>query len=82
MFPTDAYAASIQALNRTTIFLPKGQRIHALRQTFVSHAVMKDNDLRTLQRILGHQTVQMTMRYAHLSSEHLLEAVKFGPSVS
>ncbi|ARS54578.1 hypothetical protein B9G99_12355 [Kushneria konosiri] len=79
IFPTDAYMAFTQALNRTTIVLPKGQRTHVLRHTFASHFIMNGGDLLTLQRILGHQTIQMTMRYAHLSPEHLLEAVKFGP---
>lgn len=79
IFPTDAYRAFTLALNRTTIVLPKGQRTHVLRHTFASHFIMNGGDLLTLQRILGHQTIQMTMRYAHLSPEHLLEAVKFGP---
>jgi site-specific recombinase XerD len=39
---------------------------HDLRHTFASHWVMKGGDLFKLQKILGHKTVQMTMRYAHL----------------
>lgn len=41
-------------------------RFHDLRHTFASHWVMKGGDLFKLQKILGHKTVQMTMRYAHL----------------
>jgi integrase len=40
---------------------------HGLRHTFASHYVMHGGDLFRLQRILGHKTVQMTMRYAHLA---------------
>lgn len=39
---------------------------HDLRHTFASHWVMNGGDLFKLQKILGHKTVQMTMRYAHL----------------
>ena len=31
----------------------------------------------TLQKILGHQATTMTMRYAHLSTDHLAEAIEF-----
>lgn len=42
-------------------------RFHDLRHTFASHWVMNGGDLFKLQKILGHKTVQMTMRYAHLA---------------
>jgi integrase len=41
-------------------------RFHDLRHTFASAWVRKGGDLFKLQKILGHKTVQMTMRYAHL----------------
>ncbi|EOK5582460.1 TPA: integrase, partial [Pseudomonas aeruginosa] len=33
----------------------------------------------TLQRILGHSSITMTMRYAHLSPEHLVSALTLSP---
>lgn len=42
---------------------------HAFRHTFASHFMMRGGDLFRLQRILGHKTVQMTNRYAHLAPE-------------
>jgi integrase len=39
---------------------------HDLRHTFASQWVVHGGDLFKLQKILGHKTVQMTMRYAHL----------------
>ena len=44
-------------------------RFHDLRHTFASHWVMKGGDFFKLQKILGHQSVQMTMRYAHLAPD-------------
>jgi integrase len=44
-------------------------RFHDLRHSYASHWVMKGGDLFKLQKILGHQSVQMTMRYAHLAPE-------------
>nr|WP_244157986.1 hypothetical protein [Pseudomonas guguanensis] len=35
----------------------------------------------TLQKILGHSSLAMTMRYAHLAPDHLQDAVRLGPSV-
>ena len=50
-------------------------RFHDLRHTFASHFVMRGGTLKELQEILGHKTMQMTMRYAHLSQEHKKKAV-------
>jgi hypothetical protein len=33
-------------------------------------------DLRTVQQLMGHKTIQMTCRYAHLAPEHQLAAVE------
>ena len=51
-------------------------RFHDLRHTFASWAVQKGADLYRLSRILGHSTLQMTTRYAHLAPEQLHEVVK------
>lgn len=42
---------------------------HSLRHTFASHWVMKGGDLYKLQRIMGHQSIQMTQRYSHLAPD-------------
>jgi integrase len=49
---------------------------HALRHTFASHLVMRRVPLRSVQELLGHSKVDITMRYAHLSPEVGREAVK------
>ncbi|ARH13793.1 TPA: tyrosine-type recombinase/integrase [Pseudomonas aeruginosa] len=68
-----------RALDRTTIQLPQGQASHALRHSFASHFMMNGGNILTLQKILGHSTLTMTMRYAHLYPDHLQDAIKFGP---
>jgi site-specific recombinase XerD len=49
---------------------------HCLRHTFASRLVMAGVDIRTVQELLGHKTIQMTVRYSHLAPKHTLAAVE------
>jgi site-specific recombinase XerD len=49
---------------------------HCLRHTFASRLVMTGVDLRTVQELLGHKTIAMTVRYSHLAPKHTLAAVE------
>jgi len=40
---------------------------------------MNGSNVLMLQKILGHSSLQMTMRYAYLSPDYLQDAVKFNP---
>jgi site-specific recombinase XerD len=53
----------------------KDFRFHDLRHTFASHLVMNGSDIRTVQQLMGHKEIKMTMRYSHLSKAHLQDAV-------
>jgi site-specific recombinase XerD len=48
---------------------------HDLRHTFCSRLVMAGVALKTVQELMGHKTIQMTARYAHLAPGHLQAAV-------
>jgi len=74
-----AYSAFREAVKRAGLILPKGQSTHVLRHTFASHFMMHGGNILTLQRILGHGSLTMTMRYAHLAPEHLQEAKNLNP---
>jgi integrase len=50
-------------------------KFHDLRHCFASALVQKGVDLYQVQRLLGHKSNAMTQRYAHLSLEHLRDAV-------
>lgn len=50
--------------------------------TFASRLVMAGVDLRTVQELMGHKTVAMTIRYSHLAPSHQREAIERLVSVS
>lgn len=66
-------------VEKAGLTLPRGQLTHVLRHTFASHFIMNGGNILVLQKILGHSSLTMTMRYAHLAPEHLQEAKMLNP---
>lgn len=74
-----AYAAFREGLIQAKLKMSDGQLTHILRHTFASHFMMNGGNILALQKLLGHHSLTMTMRYAHLSPEHLQEARQLNP---
>ena len=51
-------------------------RLHDLRHTFASHAVMNGVPVPVVSRLLGHSSVQMTLRYAHIGDQDIRAAAE------
>ena len=54
----------------------KDFRLHDLRHTSASRLVMVDVDIRTVQELMGHKTIAMTLRYSHLPPDHKQRAIE------
>ncbi|MDR2141453.1 MAG: tyrosine recombinase XerC [Deltaproteobacteria bacterium] len=52
---------------------------HSLRHTFATHLLSEGADLRAIQEMLGHQSLEATQRYAHLDLTALRKAYQAHP---
>jgi site-specific recombinase XerD len=84
VFPSATGVTPLDAVNFVErVFAPAVKRArianfhwHDLRHTFASRLTMAVVDLRTVQELMGHTTVVMTLRYSHLSPQHQQDAVE------
>ena len=49
--------------------------IHALRHTFATRCISAGASVPDVQKLMGHATIEMTMRYSHVSNESLESAI-------
>ena len=52
-----------------------GLRLHDLRHTFAIRLIQSGVDVFTVQKLLGHSTITMTMRYVHSFEAQMHDAV-------
>jgi integrase/recombinase XerD len=62
------------------IGLKKNISPHTFRHSFATHLLQNDADLRSIQLMLGHESITTTEIYVHLDKKHLTKVVeKFHP---
>ena len=64
------YVRGLLGLSKDDQFVP-----HALRHTCASRLVQAGVPLLDVKEVLGHKSIQMTMRYAHLAPQNLTDAI-------
>lgn len=79
LFPGASYAQIREMLKTVKPTIPQGQALHILRHSYATHFMINGGNIITLQRILGHATIQQTMAYAHFAPDYLQDAVTLNP---
>ena len=81
VFPNPANGLRLQRIDTAWRTLMKNAklenfRFHDLRHDYASQLVMKGVDIYTVKEMMGHSTLDMTERYAHLDPKRLAEAAE------
>jgi integrase len=73
-FTQGVMASQLDRMCRLAKLRPVGW--HVMRHSFASHLVMRGAAIRTVQELMGHASIVITQRYAHLMPDVARDAVK------
>lgn len=72
----DAFFKNIKEVAVNAGLMPSKVSPHVLRHSFATHLLNHDVDLRSLQKMLGHEDIATTEIYTHIISDKLMETVQ------